>query len=422
VRKRRLPALLAIAAVLSAAPAAWGLRQNDAGGPEEWFRRIHVRGNADVAVLAGQENSLASGGRVLPDNARLFLEADLGRDLAAGGTLIAEDASFLVEMNFVHREYAEDRIGSLYVRLDGLLGVGALNLKIGRFLVPFGEEYLRFSEGRPENPLISFSTAEPYGWDEGVLLFGSVLDERLAWFLSATNGDADFFGTAGAGLAVSGKIRIRPLPGLELSASALRTGRLGDEETSAEGAFQWSGVSPEPFGYGSSTQNFADGAPVTTDPERRLKDVRAGEVDLVCRSGEWGSLWLGAGAVTIFSRSSSFYTRRLRYGVAEAVVELGALSPDLDPFYLALRGSIIGTFDSDRGYFLGAFNDGEELGYNVRDLTVVTLGAGVRVSRSIVFKIEFSWTDVDLVRGVTPDLESAARRRSYGGIGVSIHF
>lgn len=420
-RRRFVQAFVVAAGVLLAAPA---LRAQDERPLEDWFRRIHVSGNADVAYLIGQENSLADNGRFLVDNARLFLDVDLGRDIAPGGHLLAEDASFLVEMNLVHQSYGylDDRIGSLYVRFDGVAGLGGLNVKIGRFLVPFGEEYLRKSEGRPDNPFVTFSVAEPYGWDEGLLLFGALFDRRVEYFLSATNGDADAYQTSGSGLAVSAKLKLRPLPWLEISASGLRTGRLGDYDNTAHGAFSWSRVDPQPFGYGSGTQSFADGAPSPTDPSRSLKDVLAGEADLMLHSETWGRLWLAAGAVTIESHESAFYTRRLRYGIAEGILELGGFSADLDAFYLAARASFIGTLDSDRGYFVGSFNDGEDLGYNTRLLSAVSLGFGFRMSRAIVFKVEATWNDVDLVRGVTSDLEDEARRKSFAGIGVSIQF
>jgi hypothetical protein len=384
--------------------------------------RFHLSGNADLEFIYGQSNAFASGTRFLIDNARVYLDVDLAREVTLGSGLLAQEASFYIEGDLYREARFTGTVGSLYLRLDGLGGVREINVKLGRFLVPFGEEYRRFSEGRPENPLLSFSVAAPYGWDQGILAFGPLFEDEVRYFLAVTSGDAYFNQGSGAGVSVDGKLTVRPAPWIELSVSGLHVNRMGTPAHPAQSALEWSGENLRPLGYGSAVPSFQDGAVLPPDPDARLRDVGAWEGDLVLHAEEWGRLWLGYGGVQIHSGGSSLYDRSLRYAVVEALFEMRALAGDLEPFYLAARWSVIGTFDSGRGYLLGGLNAGDSLGWNTERVTELSVGAGFRMTSTIVFKIEASSFDFDLVRGVTPDLKSGATHRNYAGVGVSVHF
>lgn len=90
-------------------------------------------------------------------------------------TGLAGDISFLFDWSIVRfSKQDEDEVAQAYVRLEELGSIEWLNAKVGRFLIPFGEEYLWFGEGIYDNPLANYSVASPYGWDEGVVLFNAM--------------------------------------------------------------------------------------------------------------------------------------------------------------------------------------------------------------------------------------------------------
>ena len=332
------------------------------------------------------------------------------------------DASFYAEWDIARESVLQNTVGSLYVRFDGLGGLEALHLKLGRFLVPFGEEYLRQSESRPENPLLDVSVAAPYGWDEGLLLFGPLLGGGLDYYLSVTNGDSGFNQNSSGDLQVTGKLDVHPFPWLLGSLSALSIGRLGNDAQPGVESLEWSGHNPRAFGAASSVPNFQSGVQVPDDPTNRLGRVGAWEADLVFQDPTLGKLRLAVGAVGIRSADDAAYDRRLRYGIAEGVLEARVFSAELDALYFAARASAIGTGSSEKGYLLGDYAGGSALGYNTRTLTQGSLGGGYRFSSRIVLKGEYSWSDYRLVRGVTPELTAYSRHQNAGGLGVSIAF
>jgi hypothetical protein len=204
--------------------------------------------------------------------------------------------------------------------------------------------------------------------------------------------------------------------------SGLHTGELGDGDDPAEAALKFSGTFLVPFGSDSDVPNFQNGRRVADDPDLKFDTINAGEVDLVLSNETWGRLWLGYGWLGIRSAGNSIYDRDLQYGVAEGVLELGAFARMLEPLYLASRYSFMGTFDSDEGYRLGAMDDGDDLGFNTENLSIVSLGLGLRLGRSIVLKSEYAWYDFDLVRGANAELRRQARNRDFFGIDLSYRF
>jgi hypothetical protein len=393
-----------------------------AAGLSEWLGRLHPAAAAEAGWLFGQRNSIAPHGRFVIDNARFFLDADLSEEVEIGGRTAFRASSFFFEWDLVREAELQNRVGSLYLRLDGLFGVEGLNLKIGRFLIPFGEEYVRVSEGLHENPLLGFSAAAPYGWDEGVLLFGALgQDSFFEWKLALMNGDEGFNASSSRAPTLAGKATVRPLAWLACSLSGLRTGRLGSGERAGQSALEFGGTNAVPFGSGTSVPSFADGAPLAPDPSPKVR-LTAVEADIVLERAGVGRLWLALGEARFESETSSSYNRALPFWVAEGVLELGLFADALDIVYLAARYSAFGTFDGSRGYSIEAFDGGGDLGFNTMRVHLATVGIGVRLTKYITVKAEFNWADFALVRGVPADLRRQAEARDYGGVGVSVSF
>jgi len=387
----------------------------------EWMRRFHLSGNADFSYLYGEENSLADHGRLAVENARLFLDVDLGGEARLFDHTVMESASFYFEWDIFRKAAFQNDVGSLYLRLDSLGGSEAFNLKFGRFPLPFGEEYVRFHEKRFDNPLISFSTASVYGLDEGILLFGSLRNGLFQYMFAVTDGDHDIAQNSSSEPALTAKLVLEPKPWLHLSASAHRTGLLGP---TAGTSFGKSALMFGEFGLYPILKEplFQNGVPAPKDPSRKLKDIYGFEVDLVLHDARYGRLWLSYGRVFAEADSTNFYDRDMHYWTAEGVFELGAVCEALDRFYAALRYSAIGTFDDDKGWRLRVMNNGGNLGYNVDHVQSINVGFGVRLLKNLIFKAEYSWFDFNLVRGASAALGGLEDDRDYGGVSFSLEF
>lgn len=419
-------ALTALLGTLLAAGSAWaqGAPQDDPApsATEALFRRFHLSGNADVLLLYGEKYSRFPGANFKIDNARIFLDVDLAEDLRSGTATLAREASAYVEWDLAREAVLQNTVGSLYLRLDALGGVEALHLKLGRFLLPFGEEYLRQSESRPENPLVDFSVSDPYGWDEGALFFGPLAPGILEYFLAITNGDFGFNQNSSPALALTGKLDLHPLPWMLVSASAFHMGSMGTIYRPAESVLEWSGNNPRSFGSASAVPNAQDGVIVPDDPDPRLGGLVAWEGDVVLRSPLVGQLRLAVGGVSIRSHDAASYDRKLRYEVVEAVLEGAFLTPDLARFFGAVRASEIGTGSSGKGYLLGDYGSGSPLGYNTRSFSALGLGLGWRLGTGIIVKAEYTLADVRLVRGAPAQARSSAGGQNVAALGVSLAF
>lgn len=396
--KRNHRAWRVVASLLLAilAPAAHADDTAESWSLPEWLKRIHLAGNADVSYLSGEENSPAAEGRFAVDNARFFLDVDLG-----------EKWSLYFEWDLVREAESKNQAGSLYLRLDEIFGGKALNLKVGRFPIPFGEEYPRFHEERPANPLISYSVGAPYNWDEGIEVFGGI--GRLKYNLAVQDGDDELNENFDSQPQIALKLGWRAADWAYLSFSAVDSGPVG------KAALEWGGTHPRPFGSGSDVPNYQRGVPVGDDPGNAVS-FTAAEGDLVLEPGRAGRFWLSYGVIDIASSGSSAFDRQLAYYVAEARVDLGPT------YYLAARYSAIGTGDADEGYLLEAMNGGDDLGYNSESVSTLSVGGGARLGSRVVLKAEYSFYRFDLVRGVSADLAAAAKDRDYFSIGLSARF
>ena len=396
------------------------LEDGSAGLPK-WLDRFRLSGNTDLAFLRGERHSPAPDGRFKVENARVFLDSGIGEGLHLGELQLAGEMSLYVEWDAVREHAFGNRVGSLYLRLDSLFGLDRLNLKVGRVLVPFGEEYVRLSEQRPENPLISFSAAAPYGWDRGALVFGTDARTRLHYVAGVMVGDGDWRVGFHRETQANGKLAWEPTAWSYVSVSGLHTGQLGARDRVGAATLELGETQIRSFGAESDVPNFEHGVRIHDDPEHRMT-MNAGEADVIFAASDWGRLWFNYGRVAIRSHGSSRYDRDLNYGTAEGILGLGRFFHALDKVYLAGRYSVIGTFDADQGYLLDASTGGDALGFNTKRVSVFSVGVGYRLTRYLTLKSEYSWFDFALVRGVTPALRAEARGRSYFGFGATIGF
>jgi hypothetical protein len=383
---------------------------------------VRISGSANFGYLDGRDDSRYAEAAYQITDARFFLDAELARDLSSGGRTLLRDASFVFEWNVVRigsKAASFEPIGDLYADLRGLGGNEWLNLQLGRFQIPFGENYLRYGRGRPEAPFISNSFL-PWFWDEGVKLFGSQSEGRFGYVFGLTNGETDFNRDLDQQKQLSLRLFARPWPSVYLSVSGLRSGTIGSP-TRAAGSAIWLGEAwGRAFGDGSSVANYDHGVAVPDGPNE-LENVQMLGGDLIVTTIDGLRLWLSYGIADVDSTGPSLYDRSLHYWLAELVAEGRRLSPGLAPLYLALRANGLGTYDADRGYLLDV-RDGSTLGFNTEALEAYSVAAGWRFSDGLVLRAEYTRSDIDLVRGVSPAMRDAARNADFFGAELGVSF
>jgi hypothetical protein len=228
-----------------------------------------------------------------------------------------------------------------------------------------------------ENPLITHSLSDLWGFDTGLEAYGSY--GGLHYILAVQNGGVD------KNKAVTARISVDPVKSLHLSVSAHNTGRL--DVTNDYVSQIWFG--------GAFFRGLAPAA------DARSFEASLFEVDATWR---WKDGHLGAsGGVVRYEDDSPTVdnSRHLNYYSLEAVQQLaGSLSG-------ALRFSDI---QAPRGYPLMGQANGGEYFYNpfaplTTDLQRLSVGLSYLFGPPFVWKLEYSWERGHLVGGFTRDHE-----------------
>ena len=92
------------------------------------------------------------------------MEAELGRDIRVGEIDIVRDVGFLAEWDLLRLGVLQNQVGELYADFQGLGGQEWANIQVGRFQIPVGENYLRFSQGYKDNRSSRTRWAAPGFW------------------------------------------------------------------------------------------------------------------------------------------------------------------------------------------------------------------------------------------------------------------
>ena len=229
---------------------------------------IRLGGEAGFTFRSSAAGGSSPNSAFRVDDAKLFVEAGLWRN-----------ATFFGGMNLTTREGQDDtgRTGEIYVQFEDILSrwgkPRALNAKVGRFDIPFGEEYQ--TRTVMENPLVAHSVADPWGIDEGVEVYGTVAGVR--YVLAVQNGGVDTIHDFNRDKSIAGRLGYDPTRWLHLSGSAMRTGALNSalDKMSAE----WIG--------GGFFRPIGPVAPATFDANLYQVDAKV--------HGEAGSLGLTVG-------------------------------------------------------------------------------------------------------------------------------
>jgi hypothetical protein len=396
--------------------AAGEARASD--GLRLWNERVRISGSADLGYFGGGAESVVANDGFKIWDARLFVDAELGDALGLGSSTWVRNVGFSFEWNLVRLGRTANDVGLAYLDLEGLGQSPWFNLRVGRFQIPFGEAYKRYSKGYADRPLLSTPVGGPWWWDEGVLLHGSAPDAKLGYLASLTNGDTEFNGDADAGMQATLKLWTQPWKSLYLSLSGLWTNELG----TTEGAL-WLGEGwARPFGSGvpPSVPNVIDGGVAAADPDG-IGETWALGADVILTPLEGVRLWLAGGRYAIESDGASIYDRDLTYWIAEAIVDGDVIAPELRPFFLALRADGVTTGDEDRGYLLDVRYTGG-FGYNIEGITSYAVGIGWHLGEYVTLRTEYSFRDVGLVRGARAFVPGESGNEDLYGIAFGIRY
>jgi hypothetical protein len=328
---------------------------------QPWYRNVVLSGFGAIEYLdSGAAGTRPFGGFAIResslfveakawDNVALFLEVQVNR--------LGKDKDLFVRTGEAH---------VVWRNLLGRWGDDLLHVKAGRVDIPFGEDYLW--QDAIDNPLISFTAAYPYGFDEGVVLFGTL--KGVGWVAAVTDGTDDRSIEDNTDKAVNVKLYGRPLPGVYVSASAMRTGQTG------ESALEFGGSHIEPVGTGlTSTLGKSTSREVS---------ARLAQADATITPTARVTVALSGGTARLNDADDTF-DRPISWFWVEPRYRLRADA------YVIARYSEIGTYDDTRGYhFDGKTTAGGHgaYGYDVQRLQRLSVGVGYRPNPRMLLKAE----------------------------------
>ena len=344
-----------------------------------WFENVRLFGYAALNYLDTGGTGTTHDGSFLIKEASLFLEAE-----------VWERTRLFTEIWLTRYQFGSGfNLGELNLQFSDLFardGEEGIGLRLGRFEIPFGEEYLRWDAD--ETPMISFTAADPYGIDEGVELFGAL--RGLNWIAAVTNGSNGTGVDDGAAKQLVGKLHGRPWRDLYLSASVLDTG------STESSALRFGGSTLAPVGAGGVST-------AGTSPSDDV-DSLCWELDARVAEQRTASLNLSFGRGRVDDEVDAF-DRGLLWFLVEPALRLR------DDLELVLRWSEIGTYDDDEGYrFAGMIiADGEVFGNDPQVLRRVSGGLCWTVHPNLRVKLEVGKDHIDLIDASPLDADNDER-------------
>jgi hypothetical protein len=335
---------------------------------EETGRQIRLSGEAGVAFFNSNAAGAFPNSEFRVDDAKIFIETEVWKNAFLFG-----------EIDLSTREASDEyfHLGELYADFERVLESGRttnLNVRAGRFNIPFGEEYQ--VRNVVDNPLVTHSVADIWGVDEGVQAYGQLGPVR--YNLAVQNGGHKTLHDYDPDKAVVARISVNPVPPLHLSASAMRTGKLNTvndvfSETWIANAF------------------FRALGPATTTPTFHAE---LAELDA---NWKWktGHLNSAAGWINFNDANpAGDDKRKMNYFSIEAVQQVNG------GLYGAARYSGV---HAPKGYpLVGLGNFVEyEYGAPTTELERLSLGVGYRFGPPLVWKFEYSWEFGHLADGTS---------------------
>ena len=324
-------------------------------------REIRVSGEAGLAFFSSGPDGAFPNAEFRVDDAKIFLEAPVWKNVY-----------FFTGLELVTREVNDEyfHVGDLYADMEDVLKSGrdySLSLRVGRFGIPFGEEYQY--RNVMDNPLIMHSEADIWGIDEGIQAYGTL--GRFQYNLAVQNGGHKTLHVYNKDKSVTFRIGFDPIKSLHLSASAHRTGKL-DAANDGLSEIWFSNAFFRALGSAATTKTF---------------EANLYELDAIWRWKE--GHFQATGGIADFDDDSTAAdnSRHMSYYSFEAMQQLTG------KFYGAARYSEV---RAPEGYPLVGLGNAGTYFYNpfgprTTDLQRFTAGVGYRFDLPLVWKLEYSW-------------------------------
>jgi len=324
---------------------------------------VVISGEGAAGFFDTQSGGKYPNSAFLLDEARLFVDAP-----------IWQDVYFYGEVDLQTREEYDLGVylGELYLEWESLGKYWnhdeSLNVRLGQFYTPFGEEYQnRFAI---DNALISHSLSDLWGLNPGLELYGTL--KPLSYVVAVQNGGNSTLNDFTADKLVAGRIGYDPASCLHLSVSGMRTGHLSVAKDY---------ISSEWFGGGFFSPL---GAPATT-----LFQANVAEADAEAR-WKGGYVRLAGGYAGYDDNNPAGDDHRDIY-----YYYLEALQHVTPKFYGAMRWSQIRV---PEGYPIVA-DSPVFPGLSTSDIWRLSLGLGYRFNEHLLLKIEYAFEQGRLSSG-----------------------
>ncbi len=364
-----------------------------------WWKNIEFWGFGAVgAYQTGSDGTHSNFGFNIKE-ATLFMQATVWQDVDMFIELqtnrLGEDSSKYIRTAEVYIHGRNIKIG------DSRVGV-----KLGRIDIPFGEEYLWLDA--IDNPLITNSASYPYGWDEGVLVYGdsTILgyEDSINWVFSITDGTDKRSDEDHSDKAFNLKFYGDFNEDHYLSLSLMRNGK------AQKSAFEFGGSHFEPIGKGDddaltkSNASFINAtlAEINTKHQFHLDDFS-------------GYLALTYGRAEQEDNISQ-HSRNIEWLTIEPYIQLSA------NWYSLLRYSEIGTYDNHKGFhfdgkiFAGGNSD---YGYDVKRFQRLGFGIGWQPNPRVRTKFEIGKDWFELIKNTNKESQN---KRNFLGVEVAVGF
>lgn len=360
-----------------------------------WWRNFDISGFAAAGYYdTGSAGTRDKGGFEIKE-ATLFVTAE-----------VWDDVEFFSELQTNRLGKDNDkfvRTGEVYLHFHSISLTDSITvgMKLGRIDIPFGDEYLW--QDAIDNPLITNSAAYPYGWDEGILLYGDY--RGVGWIAAITDGTDDRSVEENSDKAFNIKIYGSPLDALNLSFSAMANGDV------SKSAIEFGGSHFRPVG---AAHQSAAGISPSAEVGGNLMEVNA-KYDFSLASKEtYLALSLGSAKA---NDSDPIFDRDFRWFSIEPSVKLN------QDWYATLRYSEIGTYDSNEGYHFDGktFAGGNAaFGYDTKRFQRTSIGVGWAPNPHVRAKFEIAKDRFELI-DVSP-LTPSNGDRGFAGLEIAVGF
>lgn len=334
---------------------------------DDWIDNFRLYGFVAARYLDTERGGSHPDGALGIQAATLFAEAD-----------VKDVASAFFELRFDYFQQAGDNqvdIGEAYIRLRDVLQLTDtthLQMKVGRFDLPFGEWYLLEDPNR--NRMIGFPALIPYRWDEGAQAFADFGE----WGFNAalTDGTYSRNSQSGIGPAATLRVHARPHERLYLSASCLY---IHEADQSA-------------ICFGGSVITPVAGGVAGTSPNATVQSV-LGSLDLKWDASDAFHLQASAGTGSVDDDADAF-DRTFYWWMLEPSWTFA------DRWQLTGRYSAVGTFDSDEGYQFESRPyeiATQSYGFDLSSLQRVALGVQRTFAKGLLGKVEVGFDQLTAI-------------------------